>query len=151
MKRWAFSWRAIGAWLAASAIAGIVFGIAISLINQWATPAQRADFLSDAVAIGGLSAGAFAVIAGVTFLAGSFLRHMMPWPRPWVDAAIIAGCLLGLIAYGVNFSFETPLTQFQNTLLYVVLPFVCAVLIAAVYWRFASRRPGAAAGATPRT
>ena len=147
MKGWKFSWRAVGAWLVASAITGAVFGLAISLINQWVTPQDRADFFSDAATLGAGAAAVFAVIAGAVFLIGSFLRRVMPWPRPWVDAVILAACLLGLIAQGLSFSLGATLTSLQNTLVHVILPGGCGVLLAVVYWLMVQRESGAGASA----
>jgi len=150
MKGWKFSWRAVGAWLAASAITGAVFGLAISLINQWVTPQDRADFFSDAATMGAGAAVVFAIIGGVVFLIGSFLRRVMPWPRPWVDAAILAACMLGLIAQGLSFSLGATLTSLQNTLVHVILPGGCGVLLAVAYWLIA-RRIGENRAATAAT
>lgn len=139
MKGWAFSWRAVGAWLVASAISGAVFGLVISVINQWVTPQDRADFLKDAGVMGAGAAVVFAIIGGVVFLLGSFLRRVMPWPRPWVDAVILAACLLGMIAQGVSFNLGATLTPLQNALVHVVLPGGCGVLLAVLYWWGAAR------------
>lgn len=142
MRGWSLSWRAIGAWLAAALITGAAFGVSLSVINQWVAPQDRADFWSDALALSEGAAIVFAIVGGVVFLVGSLLRRFMPWPRPWVDAVVLAACFLGFIAEGLSFNLGAPMTQLQNLVVHTALPATSGVVLAFTYWLLAPHDRG---------
>lgn len=144
MNTWRFSWRAIGAAFGAAVATGALFGLALSLLDLWASPEERGSFLSEFAVLALAAAIALAIGGGLLLLIASVASRVMPWPRPWVEAAIAGAILFALTATGdlLSFTFSTsqgtlPPDHLISVLGAHVAPAVSGALFPILYWLMA--------------
>lgn len=144
MNTWRFSWRAIGALLGASAATGVLFGLALSLLDLWASPEERGSFLSEFGVLALAAAIVLAIGGSLLLLVTSVASRLVPWPRPWLEAAIAGAILFALTATGdlLSFTFSTaqgtlPPDHLISVLGAHVAPALSGALFPILYWLMA--------------
>lgn len=141
MGPWRFSWSAIVGALGASIATGALFGLALSSLDLLVSPGERDSLLMQGVTIALAVAAVFATCGGVFLLLVSVVSRLMPWPRPWLEAAIAGALLFGVTATGdlVSFNFTTaegalPPDHIVSVLGAHVAPTVAGLLFPIFYW-----------------
>ena len=144
MGSWRFSWSAIGGALSASIATGALFGLALSALDLLVSPGERDSLLMQGVTVALAVAAVFVVCGGAFLLIVSVVSRMMPWPRPWVEAAIAGALLFGVTATGdlISFNFTTPegalpADHIVSILGARVAPTVAGVIFPIFYWLLA--------------
>lgn len=149
MSGWRLSWRATGAWLAASLIAALFFGAVISAMNVWADPTDAGMFLSTAILAAAVAGAGLLAGGGVLLLISVAIARARRLPRPWLECAVLAAACSAITNSGglVQFSLETPSGELQpgdHPAAFIVAhlaPALTGVLMGWVYWVIASRHP----------
>lgn len=144
MKNWRFSWRAIGAWLGAAVIAGVVFGLALAACNAWADPSGRdlSEFADVAATIAAVAAVLFVLVGGLALLIVSFVAPLLKAPRPLTESILLAAAFALMTTFGgVSFTLTAaagPAPPDQHPAAFIVafvIPAACGVLMALLYRR----------------
>ncbi len=146
MSGWRFSWRAIGAWLAASLVAALAFSLTLALCNAWAdvTGREAGAFFGIVATIGGLVAVGFTLVGGLLLLLISFIPKA---PRPLTEAIVLAAAYalattLGNVQFNLSAG-ETTIAPVEHPAAFIVAyiaPAAAGVLMALLYRRFAGAR-----------
>lgn len=148
MSSWRFSWRAILAWLGASVVSGLVFGLVLALCNAWAdvTGRDAATFLDVIGVLGGGAAVFFSVVGGLLLLLLSFFARL---PRPLAEAIVLAVAFaLATTVGGVSIDLTAPEGVVRPDehpgafIVAYIAPAAAGVLMALLYRRLAGQRGG---------
>jgi hypothetical protein len=123
---WRFSFRALGAGLAAALIAAIAFGLVLALFNAWVDVSGRSlqGFALMAAQVASVAIVALAVGGGLLLILVSIVAQMLNAPRPWTDVAVLAGaCALVTTVGGIDFQLtnaEGPIAPGQHPAAFMV-------------------------------
>jgi hypothetical protein len=148
MNVWCFSWRAVGASLAAALIAAIAFGLALALCNAWVDATGRSfqGFALMAAQVAGVAAAGLIVGGGALLILVSVVASILKAPRPWTDAAVLAiGCALVTTVGGIDFQLtnsEGPIPPGQHPAAFIVAyvaPALAGAAMGLIYRQFAVR------------
>jgi len=147
MSRWRFSWRAVGAWLFAGAVASLFFGAALSALNLWVDPEGASAFFNTIGIVAAVAAFGLIVGGGVLLLVAVLAARNMSWPRPVLECLVLAvACFAICNSDGlVQFVLETergvvaPMTHPAAFIAAFIAPPVTGALMGWFYWRLAGR------------
>jgi hypothetical protein len=146
VSAWRFSWRAVGAGLAAASVAAIAFALTLTLCSAWVDAAVRtpAALASTAALLTGLAVAAFAVGGGFLLVLVSLISSHVKAPRPWTEAALLAiAAALVTTVGGVDLeltSADGVLSPFNHAGAFFVAyiaPAAAGALMGLLYGRFA--------------
>lgn len=143
---WRFTWRATGAWLVASVLASLFFGLALTLLNLWVDPGQTSAFFSTIGIVAAVAGVGLIFGGGILLLVAVLAARNMSLPRPIVECLVLAvACFAITNSDGlVQFSLETaqgvvgPMTHPAAFLAQLIVPPLTGVIMGLLYWRGAS-------------
>lgn len=145
---WRLSWRATGAWLAASIVSALAFGLALAALDAWADTASDAGaFLQTLGVVAAVAAVGLSVGGGLLLLAAVFAARAWRLARPWTECATLASACFAVTNIGglVQFSLDTPagdLRPFDHPAAFIVTylaPPFAGALMGWLYWRLTAK------------
>lgn len=147
MSGWGFSWRAIGAWLLAGAVASLFFGLALSALNLWVDPEGTSAFFNTIGIVAAVAAIGLTLGGGVLLLIAVLIARNISWPRPIVECVVLAAACFAICNSDglVQFVLETdrgpvaPLAHPAAFLAAFIAPPLTGVLMGWLYFRVAGR------------
>lgn len=147
LSTWRWSWRALGAWLAASIGAGALYALVAAALDVWVSPEEAGAFAHDALQLAVILIIVLAVLSALLFLLVALLARLMPWRRPLVESLLGAAMVFGLTHYEGTLTLsidagERTLAPGDHPAAFIlahILPPIIGALLVMFYWLLAGK------------
>lgn len=148
MTGWRFSWRAVIAWIIASVVASLAFGLVLSGLNVWVAPNEADTIMQTALAIWAVVVIGLLFGGGLLLLIAVLIARSWGRMRPLVECLVLAAACFAITNSGgmVQFVLTTdtgvvaPSAHPAAFVVAYIAPALTGALMGWLYWRTAAPR-----------